>query len=96
MADGTGVAEIIRIAERLDNLIPRFEKMNETINNTNIIVERLKTNYENLDRKVNVIAADVQGLQAQPGKRWEAIIAAIIATAVSLFIGFLIKTTVTF
>lgn len=95
MAELPGVAEIVRLAERLDILIPRFEKMNETINNTNLIVERLKTNYENLDRKVNVIATDVQNLQSQPGKKWDALVAAIIATAVSVFIGIIVKIYVT-
>ena len=95
MAEVPGVAEIVRLAERLDILIPRFEKMNETINNTNLIVERLKTNYENLDSKVNVIATDVQNLQSQPGKRWDALVAAIIATVVSVFIGIIVKIYVT-
>ena len=95
MAELPGVAEIVRLAERLDILIPRFEKMNETINNTNLIVERLKTNYENLDRKVNVIATDVQNLQSQPGKKWDTLVAAIIATAVSVFIGIIVKIYVT-
>lgn len=95
MTELPGVAEIARLAERLDILIPRFEKMAETINNTNLIVERLKTNYENLDRKVNVIATDVQNLQSQPGKKWDALVAAIIATAVSVFIGIIVKIYVT-
>ena len=79
---------------RAKDLEDRFNAVNEknTITHREIF-ERLreleisqaetKTQYGNIMESLGAIKSDVSGLKSKPGKRWEALVAAIISAVVS-------------
>lgn len=65
---------------------------NEILHEMNKNIAILANNYDNQGKKIDVIEKDVKELKEQPVKRYDAITAAIIATAIGLVVGYMFNT----
>ena len=69
---------------RLDRLEARQDNMEKLV----ATVEVLATKQDTMESDVREIKADVKALTGQPGKRWDAVVAAGIAGIVGGLIGY--------
>lgn len=86
--------EIKDISRRIDNL----EKLTESVHKMAISLERLTSKQDSIEEYVSQledneakIAGDVEELKNKPAKRWEAVVAALIAGIIGAVIGRLFK-----
>lgn len=79
--------EIKDISRRMDNL----EKLTESVYDLASSVKLLTANQKSTDENVEKIADDVEELKNKPARRWEAVVAALIAGIVGAFVGRLFK-----
>ena len=75
------------LARRMDNL----EKLTESVNSLALSVERLTNQQQTTDSQITTLTDDVNELKEKPAKRWDTVVAAIIAALVGAGIGMLIK-----
>ena len=71
------------ISRRLDNL----EKLTQSVYDLASSVKVLSEKQSTTDDNVQKIAEDVDELKNKPAKRWESVVAALIAGVVGAFIG---------
>ena len=79
--------EIKDISRRLDNLEKLTQSVYDLASSVKVLTEKQSSTEEN----VRQIAEDVDELRSKPAKRWEAVVAALIAGIVGAFIGRLFK-----
>lgn len=79
--------QVSGIERRLDNL----EKLTESVNKMALSLERLTTQQSATEEKITKVSDDVEEMKAKPAKRWDAVVASLIAGIVGAFIGFFIK-----
>ena len=79
--------QIKGLCRRMDNL----EKLTESVNALAISVERLTTQQRTTDDRITTLTEDVNGIKAQPAKRWELVVGAVISALVGAGIALLIK-----
>ena len=84
-----GVMEqkISDIVRRLDNM----EDMTASIHEMAISITRLTDSTEAMKKHVERISSDVDELKTKPARRWEAVVAALIAGIVGAFVGRMFK-----
>ena len=75
--------KVSSIEHRLDNL----EKLTESIQQMALSLERLTTQQSATEDKIDKVSKDVDEMKDQPKKRWDAVVAALIAGCVGAFIG---------
>lgn len=89
----TGAA-IARMEERINSLDRRMgnlEKLTESVQSLALSVQQLATQQSNTERDVETLTSEVAEIREKPAKRWDAIIAALIAGLVGAGIGHFIK-----
>lgn len=79
--------EIKDISRRLDNLEKLTQSVYDLASSVKVLTEKQSSTEEN----VRQIAEDVDELKNKPAKRWEAVVAALIAGIVGAFIGRIFK-----
>ena len=79
--------EIKDITRRLDNLEKLTESVYDLATSVKVLTERQSTTDDNVQK----IAEDVDELKNKPAKRWESLVAALIAGVVGAIIGHFIK-----
>ena len=75
--------EVKDISRRLDNL----EKLTDSVHDLAKSMVKLTEQQSSTDENVARIASDVDELKTKPAKRWESVVAALIAGVVGAFIG---------
>ena len=79
--------QIKGLARRMDNL----EKLTESVNKLAISVERLTSQQQTTDTRVETLTAEVTEIRDKPGKRWDTAVAAVISALIGAGIALLIK-----
>lgn len=87
MQIGVMQQEIKDIGRRLDNM----EKLTDSIHDMAISITEMTGNMKSMKEHVERISSDVDELKTKPAKRWEAVVAALIAGIVGAFVGRLFK-----
>lgn len=77
--------QITDIVRRLDNM----EELTASIHDMAISITKLTDNTESMKEHVKRISADVDELKTKPAKRWESVVAALIAGCVGAVLGHL-------
>ena len=75
--------QITDVIRRLDNM----EKLTASIHDMAISITKLTDNMESMKDLVARISADVDELKTKPAKRWESVVAALIAGVVGAVLG---------
>lgn len=86
--------ELARQSEQIKSLSDRMgnlEKLTESVNKLAISLERLTAKQTATETQVEHLASDVEGIKGKPGKRWDAVIAAVISALVGAGIALLVK-----
>ena len=78
--------QVSGIERRLDNL----EKLTESVQQMALSLERLTTQQSATEEKITKMSNDVDEIKDKPAKRWDAVVAALIAGIVGAFVGHLI------
>ncbi len=89
----TGAA-IARMEERINSLDRRMgnlEKLTESVQALALSVQELATKQSSTERDVETLTSEVAEIREKPAKRWDAIVAALIAGLVGAGIGHFIK-----
>ena len=87
-------AAIARMEEQIKNLDRRMgnlEKLTESVQSLALSVQQLATQQSSTENDVEALTAEVAEIREKPAKRWDAIIAALIAGLVGAGIGHFIK-----
>lgn len=87
-------AAIARLEERMNSLDRRMgnlEKLTETVNSLAISMERLTASMKTTEENVDRLQGDVAILHDRPAKKWDTLVAALIAGLVGAAIGFFTK-----
>ena len=79
--------QIKGLARRMDNL----EKLTESVNKLAISVERLTSQQQTTETRVESLTAEVSEIRDKPGKRWDTAVAAVISALIGAGIALLIK-----
>lgn len=74
--------------QRQNERIERLEKNFELVNNLYVSVERLASNMETMAKELSRQGDCLKELEMKPGKRWDAVIGAIISGIIGLAIGY--------
>ncbi len=74
---------------RQNERLSQLEKDFDLINNLYISVERLASNMESMAKELARQGDCLKDLEMKPGKRWDAVISAIISGIIGLAIGYL-------
>ena len=87
-------AAIARMEEQIANLDRRMgnlEKLTASVQELALSVKELATKQSGTEHDVEALTAEVAEIRDKPGKRWEAVVAALIAALVGAGIGHFIK-----
>lgn len=87
-------ARIARIEEQIKELGRRMEtleKLTESVHSLTLTVRDLVNQQAQTEQDVETLSSDVKEIKEKPAKRWDAIIAALIAGLVGAGIGHFIK-----
>lgn len=79
--------QIKGLARRMDNL----ETLTESVNKLAISVERLTSQQQTTETRVETLTAEVSEIRDKPGKRWDTAVAAVISALIGAGIALLIK-----
>jgi len=93
MAEETGAA-IARMEEQIKELSRRMEtleKLTESVHALTLTVRDLVNQQAATEQDVESLSNDVKDIKDKPAKRWDAIIAALIAALVGAGIGHFIQ-----
>jgi archaellum component FlaC len=93
MEESTAAA-IARMEEQIKNLDRRMgnlEKLTESVQSLALSVQQLATQQSSTESDVEALTAEVSEIRDKPAKRWDAIVAALIAGLVGAGIGHFIK-----
>lgn len=91
--DDTGAA-IARMEEQiksLDRRMGNLEKLTESVQTLALSVQELATKQTSTEHDVENLTAEVAEIRDKPAKRWDAIVAALIAGIVGAGIGHFLK-----
>ena len=91
--DDTGAA-IARMEEQiksLDRHMGNLEKLTESVQTLALSVQELATKQTSTEHDVENLTAEVAEIRDKPAKRWDAIVAALIAGIVGAGIGHFLK-----
>ena len=87
-------AAIARMEEQIANLDRRMgnlEKLTESVQELALSVKELATKQSGTEHDVEALTAEVADLRDKPAKRWDAIVAALIAGISGAGIGHFLK-----
>jgi archaellum component FlaC len=87
-------ARIARIEEQIKELGRRMEtleKLTESVHSLTLTVRDLVNQQAQTEQDVETLSSDVKDMKEKPAKRWDAIVAALIAGVVGAGIGHFIK-----
>ena len=87
-------AAIARMEEQIKNLDRRMgnlEKLTESVQELAISVKQLATQQSTTEHNVETLTNEVAEIRDKPAKRWDAIVAALIAGLVGAGIGHFLK-----
>ena len=87
-------ARIARIEEQIKELGRRMEtleKLTESVHSLTLTVRDLVNQQAQTEQDVETLSSDVKEIKEKPAKRWDAIVAALIAGLVGAGIGHFIK-----
>ena len=87
-------ARIARIEEQIKELGRRMEtleKLTESVHSLTLTVRDLVNQQAETEQDVETLSSDVKEIKEKPAKRWDAIVAALIAGVVGAGIGHFIK-----
>ena len=87
-------AAIARMEEQIKNLDRRMgnlEKLTESVQSLALSVQQLATQQSTTEHNVETLTNEVAEIRDKPGKRWDAIVAALIAGLVGAGIGHFLK-----
>jgi len=79
-----------KLEQKVDDVIMRMNKMEtlvESIHQMALNIKELTVNFGAMENHVKRISDDVDELKTKPAKRWESLVAALIAGVVGAFIG---------
>ena len=79
--------QIKELGRRMDNL----EKLTEIVNKLAVSVQKLATSMETTEKNVDKLQTDVALIHDRPAKRWDTLIAAVIAALVGAAIAYFTK-----
>ena len=79
--------QVSGIERRLDNL----EKLTQSVQQMAVSLERLTTQQSATEDKITKMSKDVDEMKEKPAKRWDAVVAALIAGVIGAFVGHFIK-----
>lgn len=77
--------------KQLDRRMANLEQLTESVHNLALSVERLTQQQAATDTQVTTIASEVNELREKPGKRWDAVVLALISAGVGALITMIIK-----
>ena len=87
-------ARIARIEEQIKELGRRMEtleKLTESVHSLTLTVRDLVNQQAQTEQDVETLSSDVKEIKEKPAKRWDAIVAALIAGLVGAGLGHFIK-----
>ena len=87
-------ARIARIEEQIKELGRRMEtleKLTESVHSLTLTVRDLVNQQAQTEQDVETLSSDVKDMKEKPAKRWDAIVAALIAGVVGAGLGHFIK-----
>ena len=87
-------AAIARLEERMNSLDRRMgnlEKLTETVNTLALSVERLTSSMKAPEENVDSMQKDIAILHERPAKKWDTLVAALIAALAGAAAGHFIK-----
>jgi len=87
-------AAIARMEEQiksLDRRMGNLEKLTESVQTLAISVQELATKQSGTERDVETLTNEVAEIRDKPAKRWDAIVAALIAGIIGAGIGHFLK-----
>jgi len=82
--------QIGRLEQKVDDVIMRvnnMETLTESIHQMSLSIKELAVKFGAMENHVKRISDDVDELKTKPAKRWESVVAALIAGVVGAFIG---------
>lgn len=79
--------EIKDIGRRMDNM----EKLTDSIHDMAVSIAEMTANLKSMREHVEQLREDMDDLKTKPARRWEAVVAALIAGIVGAFVGRLFK-----
>ena len=75
---------------RNEGRIKKLEEEHKTLNSLATSVAVMAEQMKTMNTSVNTLTAKVDEIEARPGKRWEAIVAAAISAIVGALLGFVL------
>lgn len=88
---GAAIARLEEQIKSLDRRMGNLEKLTESVQTLALSVQELATKQSNTERDVETLTSEVAEIREKPAKRWDAIVAALIAGLVGAGIGHFIK-----
>lgn len=88
---GAAIARMEEQIKNLDRRMGNLEKLTESVQSLALSVQQLATQQSSTESDVETLTAEVAEIRDKPAKRWDAIIAALIAGLVGAGIGHFIK-----
>ena len=88
---GAAIARMEEQIKNLDRRMGNLEKLTESVQSLALSVQQLATQQSSTESDVEALTAEVAEIRDKPAKRWDAIIAALIAGLVGAGIGHSIK-----
>ena len=88
---GAAIARMEEQIKNLDRRMGNLEKLTESVQSLALSVQQLATQQASTEHDVESLTGEVAEIREKPAKRWDAIIAALIAGLVGAGIGHFIK-----
>ena len=88
---GAAIARLEEQIKSLDRRMGNLEKLTESVQTLALSVQELATKQTSTEHDVENLTAEVADLRDKPAKRWDAIVAALIAGLIGAGIGHFIK-----
>ena len=88
---GAAIARMEEQIKNLDRRMGNLEKLTESVQSLALSVQQLATQQSSTESDVEALTAEVAEIRDKPAKRWDAIIAALIAGLVGAGIGHFLK-----
>ena len=79
-----------KLEQKVDDVIMRINNMEslvDSIHQMSLSIKELAVKFSSMENHVKRISDDVDELKTKPAKRWESVVAALIAGVVGAFIG---------
>ena len=85
------IARMEELIKNLDRRMGNLEKLTESVQSLALSVQQLATQQSSTESDVETLTAEVAEIRDKPAKRWDAIVAALIAGLVGAGIGHFLK-----